>query len=408
MGLLTEAKMETAFLKCGIQGFTGAGKTYTATSIGIELCKLEGKSSLAFFDTEKASDFQVPRIKAAGLKPVAFKGRAFADLMTVTRECESSGVGCLIIDSISHVWRDLMDSYKKRLNRKAGLFIGDWDVLKTEWNQFSTLYINSKLHIVMCGRAGYNYDEVEGDDGRMKLVKSGTKMKVESELGHEPDLLLEMERIETKDGKIIHRCYVLKDRTDLLDGKEFDDPTFEAFKPYIQFLNIGGEHNGVDTSRNSEDLFDDPDYSASDRKRRQAIAIEQIKELLILNGLDGSSNETKKARVEMLIECFGTSAQTAIETMHLDKLLDGIDKLKAKFKPAAIEPPLEAETEPPNHPVPQEEWDKIFRIAGDNGWEEGHVMAWINTQKAKLPDYQVLPKALAKFCGKNPATTAKV
>jgi len=38
---------------------------------------------------------------------------------------------------------------------------------------------------------------------------------------------------------------VLKDRSTLLDGKTFRNPTFETFLPHIQLLNLGGKQLGV-------------------------------------------------------------------------------------------------------------------------------------------------------------------
>ena len=56
------------------------------------------------------------------------------------------------------------------------------------------MYLNSPLHIVLCGRAGFDWDfnETEGDDGSIKkeLVKTGVKMRVESQFGFEPAQLL--------------------------------------------------------------------------------------------------------------------------------------------------------------------------------------------------------------------------
>jgi len=63
----------------------------------------------------------------------------------------------LIIDSVSHFWTELMESYQREKKRKFIQF-EDWNYLKREWRKFSDSFVSSKLHIVLCGRAGWEYD----------------------------------------------------------------------------------------------------------------------------------------------------------------------------------------------------------------------------------------------------------
>jgi hypothetical protein len=48
---------------------------------------------------------------------------------------------------------------------------------------------------------------------------------------------------------------VVKDRFDLIDGKVFENPTFEAFLPHIERLNLGGSQIGFDATRSSVGMF---------------------------------------------------------------------------------------------------------------------------------------------------------
>lgn len=336
--LLKPAVNQTAYLKAGILGFAGSGKTYTAAELAIGLSKDIGDDKpVAFFDTETGSDFLIPKFKQAGVELLVAKTRAFKDLLDFMREAEAS-CSVAVIDSISHVWKDLLESYVRKLNRKSGLYFQDWGPIKAEWGQFTDLFINSRLHVVMCGRAGYEYDyEENAETGRKDLVKTGTKMKAETEMGYEPSLLLEMIRLKKAEvsGDIhdkgwINRCVVLKDRTDTMNGKEIDYPKYKDFSPVIHFLNVGGEHIGVDTSRNSESLFDGPERSVVQRARMVEIALEEMQQELILMGLDGTSTEAKKKRTELLMELFGTSSKTAIESQSLEKLQAAVNELRAR------------------------------------------------------------------------------
>ena len=333
MGLLKVATNETAYAKIGIMGFAGSGKSFTGAEIAIGLAKKRGCKSVAYFDSEKGSDFLIHRFKNNGIELMRHKGRAFADLITIIDEAEKGGIPILIIDSVSHVWRDLCDSYQAK-KRKPRLTMADWNILKGQWKDYTDRFLNSKLDILMLGRAGYEYDQEENEDGKKEIVKTGTKMKVEGETGFEPDLLLEMERVEEKD-KIVNRCWVVKDRSNTMNGKSINYPTYESFRTFWEFVNFGGVHHGIDTTRNSQGLFSDPDWSYEERKKRTEIALEELQATLIKLGLDGTSDKAKRGRIELLESIFGTASRTAIENLPLDALVEGIGKVKARLEPEA-------------------------------------------------------------------------
>lgn len=352
MGLLKPATNQTAFLKAGIMGFAGSGKTFTAKELAIGLAKRIGATKVAFFDTETGSDFLIPAFREAGIELLVAKTRSFADLKTFVREAEQEAP-LAIIDSVTHVWTDLVDSYRRKLNRKNGLRMDDWGPIKAEWGEFTKLYINSHAHVILCGRAGYEYEyHTDEETQKKELVKTGTKMKAEGEMSYEPSLLLEMERVNA-DGAVvrgkrsgwIHRCYVLKDRTDLMNGKTIDNPSFEDFTPVVNFLNLGGEHLGVDSSRNSEHLFHSPD-SLHERKKQVEITLELITDALTEGGIAGTGKKEKEAVVAAFNAVFGTSSWRAIQDMPLEKLQTGLKGLRAYLKldqPAPEGPPNEDE-----------------------------------------------------------------
>jgi hypothetical protein len=310
-------------------GFAGSGKTFTAAQLAIGLSKRIGDNKpVAFFDTETGSDFLIPKFREAGVELLVAKTRSFRDLLAFMKEAE--GVASVaIIDSISHVWKELLDAYTKKLNRRNGLQFQDWGPIKSEWQGFTDAYLNSQLHVLMCGRAGFEYDYETDESGRRELIKTGTKMKAETEMGYEPSLLLEMERVAREDGTKgwQHRATILKDRTDLMNGASILNPTFESFAPVIGFLNLGAHHVGVDTTRNSEDLFDSPD-SRSDRKRKVEITLELITDTLVEGGIAGTSKADKEAQIKHLKDAFGTSSWTAIKNMRLEELESGLSALR--------------------------------------------------------------------------------
>lgn len=354
MKLLQKAENQIAYFKVGIFGFQGSGKTWTAALLAAGLAEKLNEKTAAFFDTETGSDFVMPLFKEKGIQLLQAKTRSFTDLLTVISECEADGVKILIIDSITHIWRDLMDSYDKKLRRNGRLQFQDWKVIKGEWQNYTDLFVNSKVHIVVCGRAGFEYDYDFNQDGSKDLVKAGTKMKVESEFGFEPSLVIEMERVSESKKEIedmartkkqaykpkigslwTHRAHVLKDRTNTINGQVIDNPTLEHFLPHLDVLNIGGKHLGVDTSRDSTDRFDNQGNTAWKREEKQKeIALEEIGEYL-KQIFPSQTQGDKVSRMDLIELIFGKRSWSYVESKmgypRLSKEAKRLDLFRALY-----------------------------------------------------------------------------
>jgi hypothetical protein len=190
----------------GIMGFAGSGKTYTAahTAIGlVEYMQSVGVSyadkPVFFLDTETGSDWVKPQFEAAGIPLFTAKTRAFRTCWPRSRRPKRIPRFCLV-DSISHFWKEICDSLHEGEEaqppavRGLGLPQGRVGQVHRSVHQLA-------MHIIICGRAGYEYDYFQDDAGKKQLEKTGIKMKAEGEMGYEPSLLVLMERemdMETK------------------------------------------------------------------------------------------------------------------------------------------------------------------------------------------------------------------
>lgn len=343
-----------AYLKAGFMGFAGDGKTFTATQLAIGLVELMRERGLDigdrpayFLDTETGSDWVKPQFDAAGIELRTAKTRAFVDLMTAIAEAEQNA-SVLLIDSISHFWRDLTESYAARKRRTHGLQFQDWAWLKQEWGRFTDAFVNSKCHIILCGRAGYEYDFFEQEGGKKELQKTGVKMKAETETGYEPSILVLMSKHRSMEtGEVWREGSILKDRANIIDGKTFKNPTFEDFRPHIDFLNLGGEHIGVDTSRNSQELVT-PDGKPKWQhdKEQKEIALDEIVELLKKHH-GGQTKDAQNARGDVLEQIFSTRSWKRVETLPRDKIEAGRNALWLQLEGVeyGFKPPTEEETE---------------------------------------------------------------
>jgi hypothetical protein len=310
-----------SYLKAGILGFAKAGKTHTAMEIAAgvrEFFNLPGE--IAMYDTEDGSGYWSKRVRQrTGKDLLVVKSRALPDLVGTVNECIARKVSVLVVDSVTHVWREVCDAYlaelqaaakKKNWREPDRLEFQDWARIKAKWAAWPDLYLTSPLHIIVCGRAGYEYEYETNDRGKKELVKTGIKMKVEGEFGFEPSLLIEMERSWSTDDppRMVNTATVIGDRFDLMNGKSCEMPTFDFFRPFVELLAPAG-HASVDTTVKTEFGLDAE--RADDWKRekdQREIAAEKIQATFVQAGLTGKDAESKKTLVDTMEKYWGTKS----------------------------------------------------------------------------------------------------
>jgi hypothetical protein len=332
MTIFSLAVNQSAYLKAGLLGFQGSGKTYTACNIAIGLHKyIKSKKPIMFLDTETGADWAIPMFEKEKIPFHSSKTRAFRQLCPAIAEAEKNG-SILIIDSITHFWNELLESFMKAKDIQR-LTFRHWNILKPEWRTFSEKFTNSKLHILVCGRAGWEWNEEVDEEGFKEQVKGGTKMKAEGEFGFEPNLVIEMVR---KKGDYIgnpcnHIAHIVKDRrTDdkTLDGKSFENPKFEDFLPHIESLALNKNHIGF-TNETSEEIFitDETNKMSYEKKTRiKNGLIEEFNGLLEFH-YAGTTKENKLAKAALKKYIFDTYSETQISEIDIVGLSDGLKKL---------------------------------------------------------------------------------
>ena len=99
-----------SYLKLGIYGHTGSGKTYTAVKVLSQfIAEYLPDKQLAMFDTEGGAGYIAAMVQQITGKPLlVVTGQAFSELLWFAKTCRDAG-HVAIVDSITHPWRNLME-----------------------------------------------------------------------------------------------------------------------------------------------------------------------------------------------------------------------------------------------------------------------------------------------------------
>jgi hypothetical protein len=391
------------WLKAGIEGFPKSGKTYTGALLAVATHQMFSVDTpIAMYDTETGGEYIARMIRLlTGKDGLVARSRSFADLMTFAEEAEKAGIKVVLVDSITHPWRELQKAYLSKVNGglksrnkppRMNLEFQDWGPIKEKWAEWTDWYLNSQMHIIICGRAGFEYDmQVNQDTGRKELVKTGVKMKTENEFGFEPSLLVEMERNQRVNGKVtmVRHATVIGDRFGILDGRtaEFKSGTeakkklgrmtdrellakyqpelaavYEFFGPHLEALKPGA-YAPVDTAVKTDVGVDENGDAEMYRARREkTIVLEEI-QTAMLRGWPSLTKEDKLAKAGILLETWHTGSWTKVASLSTEILRTGLQAVRAKVAQKLGEPePVEAsETESPEK-TPEE----ILTTAADD------------------------------------------
>ena len=145
-----------------------------------------------------------------------------------------------------------------------------------------------------------------------QFVKSGVKMKIAGETPYETDLnvWMQLEKGLTKDRKPLQKnvAYILKDRSDTINGKIFEMPSYKHFKPIVRFIQ-GLPVDDVAGATFTENLTPGNDLEWVQRNLQRKIEVEKIQAVFDENGLgDARSKADKQLKAVIIKKIFGTTS----------------------------------------------------------------------------------------------------
>lgn len=273
-----KAKAEQAALKMGVYGPPGAGKTFTSLLMAEGLAKVTGKR-VAFVDTEHGTDFYCQSVKSRHVHPEAFDfdaiySRSLTEIAAAVKALDPAQYGVLVMDSVTHLWEAAIAAYGGGRTRADTIPMHAWGKIKKPYKDLMAFSLSSPMHVILCGRQGTEYSTDEETD---ELKAVGVKMKAEGETPYEPHILIRMEVVKPKHTNEIAKiiAFAEKDRTGVLAGRSFINPTFESLcQPLLGLL--GGTQASVPTG--DETAARDAEQIASDDMKRAIASSDKLRE----------------------------------------------------------------------------------------------------------------------------------
>lgn len=266
-----KAKAEQAALKVGLYGPAGSGKTFTALLMAEGLAKLRGKR-IAYIDTEHGTDFYCQAVKDRAVHPQAFDfdaiyTRSITEVLSSVRELSLEQHSVIVLDSITHLWEAAMAAYGGKLTKIGTIPMHAWGKIKKPYKDLMSVLLSTTMHVIICGRQKTVYEE---DEETEELKASGVTMRAEGETPYEPHILIRMESIKPKKTNEVATivAYAEKDRTGVLAGRSFINPTFESL--CVPLLGLLGETQAAIATGDETAVKDAESIAAEDMRREQA------------------------------------------------------------------------------------------------------------------------------------------
>lgn len=274
-----KAKPQQAAIKLGMYGPAGSGKTFTSLLIAEGLAQATGKR-IAFVDTEHGSDFYCAAVRDRRTHPGAFDfdalyTRSITETLQAVQTLRTSEYGVVVIDSITHLWEACIAAYGGRQTSAGTIPMHAWGKIKKPYKDLMTILLSSPLHVILCGRQGTEYAT---DEETEELKAVGVKMKAEGETPYEPHILIRMEAVKPRKTNEIADilAYVEKDRTGVLAGRTFVNPTYgDMIAPILGLL---GETQAALSTTDATAAADSERIEQADRER-EAESAKLLREL---------------------------------------------------------------------------------------------------------------------------------
>ncbi len=236
---LRKATRQKAKIRLGLSAVSGGGKTYSALLIAYGM--VGDWSKIAVIDTENNSadlyahlgDYNVLQLNAP-YSPERY--------IEAIQACASSGMECVIIDSITHEW-DGKGGCLEIVDKLGGKY-QDWAKVTPRHQAFIDAILNAPMHMITTVRRKQDYEMTKEASGKIKVEKAGLKEVTREGFEYELTCNLELDQN--------HNATASKDRTGLFSGKPAFVPSIETGKMIAEWCDSGVDVNSEVNNRISQ------------------------------------------------------------------------------------------------------------------------------------------------------------
>lgn len=214
-----QAQRDNLYLRCALFGPSGSGKTMTALRMARGIAEEAGCGRFAVIDTEARSASKYADRITFDVDDLSDK--TIDSYIMAMSECEAAGYKVLVIDSLSHAWRELTDEVDRIAQASPSRnSFSAWGKVSPKQKKLVDAILNFPGHVIATMRSKTEWVISENKSGRLSPEKLGLAPEQGKGIEYEFDLLIEMSQN--------HAGTVTKDRT----GK-FQDTVIE--KPDEKF-----------------------------------------------------------------------------------------------------------------------------------------------------------------------------
>jgi hypothetical protein len=207
-----QAERSQLYVRCALFGPSGSGKTMTA----LRMAKgIAGKMGVPFavIDTEARSASKYADRYTFIVDNL--EGKTIDHYLASMRAAREAGYKVLVIDSLSHAWRELTEEVDRIAQSSPSKnTFSPWAKVNPKQKRFIDAILNYPGHIIATMRSKTEWVIGEGKNGKTTPEKLGLAPEQGKGIEYEFDLLVELNQR--------HEAVVTKDRT----GK-FQDETVE-------------------------------------------------------------------------------------------------------------------------------------------------------------------------------------
>ena len=228
MAVIQKAKRGAVYVKIGMMGISGSGKTLSALLLGYGLIKAAhpGMSDdqiwekILVIDTENNSASLYAGLQVGTTRVGEFLTINVAAPYTVEKyieainAAEENGVEFCIIDSMSHAWQaegGLLDKQNTVARRMGNQSYQAWREVTPLYNQLIDKILQCHMHVVSTYRGKKEYALEEGANGKKQVKAKGVGAQFREGADYEATIYFEIDQD--------HMAFASKDRTHLFDGQ---------------------------------------------------------------------------------------------------------------------------------------------------------------------------------------------